>query len=192
MKSLIFTLPEALALLGVAQCVYIVAYMGLRAGRLSRAGLPMAYFAVLALAFALDFGQQHLQDMWPYYTDLQWLAWFAGPPLSVLLIVQIARIHEVPHWSCYWTLLLIPAAYIAARSLADAQEMPQFLNIVGLIAGAISLLTIWQTRGIFAAIQAEKGGKTRYWLIIALIFMNVFFLGLALSDLSFDIPAATV
>lgn len=192
MDSLIFTLPEALALLGVAQCVYIVAYMGLRAGRLSRAGLPMAYFAVLALAFALDFGQQHVQSLWRYYQDLQWVAWFVGPPLSVLLIIQIARIHEVPRWSRYWVLALIPLAYGAARLMDDGKDLEQFLAIGGLIAGGISLLTIWLTRDIFTPVQAEKGGKARYWLILSLIFMNLFFLSLALVDLSLDISPTTI
>jgi AraC-like DNA-binding protein len=192
MDSLSFTLPQALALLGVAQCAYIVTYMALRAGRLSRAGVPIAYFCVLGLAFALDFGHKSWSGFLSFYEDLQWLTWYAGPPLSVLLIIQIAQIHTVPNWRRYWIMALVPLAYAGAQIFSDSKQFADFLVITGLLAGGISLLTLWLNRDILKPVALEKNGGTRFWLIMALITMNILFLGLALASVIIELDAGGV
>ncbi len=188
MDQLRFTIPEIFSLIGVAQCIYVLVYMGFRAGRISRAGLPILYFLVLGLAFLFDFASGYIGDIWEYYGHAQWFAWFYGPPLSVLLVVQIAQITRVPSLYHYWVILLIPAAYFASLNLAQSHDETQdWLIVSGLVAGAISLLAIWGNRGLFVPILTQKTGKERYWLIIALTFMNIFFLGGMLMVLNQDI-----
>lgn len=180
-----FTIPEILSLIGVTQCVYLLVYMALRAGRLSHAGLPIAYFFILAIAFLADFGSRYIGREIPHYNYIQWWAWFMGPPLSVLLVVQIAQITRTPHLKQYWVLALTPLAFFTALAVAPKDDIRSYLTVFGMIAGCISLLAIWGQRGLFASITIEKGGKPRYWLILALVFTNIFFLMTMLASLSF-------
>lgn len=181
-----FTIPEILSLIGVAQCVYLLVYMIMRAGRLSRAGLPIAYFAVLALAFFFDFAAGSVSDFFPSYFYLQWAAWFLGPPLSVLLVMQIAQISQTPRLRDYRVLLLVPAAFLIAAAAASldkscpvlrpCEDMQKWLVVTGLLAGGISLLSIWTRRDLLSAPADRKTGKDRYWLVLSIIFANSAFL----------------
>ena len=186
MDQLRFSIPELLSLIGVTQCVYLLVYISFRAGRISRAGLPLLYFFVLGLAFLADFGASHIGTVLPHYDYIRWFAWFYGPPLSVLLVIQIAQITKVPDLRHYWVVLLPPTAFALSRFFAHGQgEIHEWLTISGLVAGAISLLAIWvQSRRLLDSIQGEKGGKERYWLVLTLIVTNVLFLATALSSLS--------
>lgn len=183
MEKLTFTVPEILSLIGVTQCVYLLVYMVLRAGRLSRAGLPIVYFFVLGLAFLADFTSGHLGSLSDDYFYIPWTAWFMGPPLSVLLIIQIAKIEETPALRHYCILLLVPVALAAAALFSPRGEVHIWLRLFGVLSGGASLLAIWGQRELFAVIAAEKTGKARYWLILSLIFTNIFFLGAMLFTL---------
>lgn len=187
MEQLQFTIPEILSLIGVTQCVYFLVYMVMRAGRLSRAGLPILYFFVLALAFLLDAAERFLGTSIDNYFYLQWATWFLGPPLSVLLVIQVAQISRTPELKHFWVLALIPAAFLITRLMVPSEgapEMQSALIIFGIIAGCISLLAIWLQRDVFAAITSEKTGKARYWLILALVFTNIFMLGVMMLSLN--------
>ncbi len=188
MEQIQFTIPEILSLIGVTQCVYLLVYMLLRAGRLSSTGVPVAYFFVMCLAFLSDFASRYLSPLVPYYDYIPWFLWFSGPPLSVLLIIQVGNLAQPPPLKHYWVLALVPLAFavswlVAGRHCASGHatcaEMNSWMGVTGIIAGSISLLAIWGWRmhGIFETVAAEKGGKPRYWLMLALVFLNVFFLG---------------
>lgn len=202
MEHLQFTIPEILSLIGVTQCVYFLVYMIMRAGRLSRAGLPILYFFVLALAFLSDAAERALGGSIDHYFYLQWAAWFLGPPLSVLLVIQVAQINRTPDLKHFWVLALVPAAFLAARMVVPAEagcgsgepcaELQAALVVFGMIAGCLSLLAIWLQRDVFAAITSEKTGKARYWLILALVFTNIFLLGVMLFGLSLPAYAENV
>lgn len=201
MEQIQFTIPEILSLIGVTQCVYFLVYMIMRAGRLSRAGLPILYFFVLAIAFLSDAAERFLGSSIDYYFYLQWAAWFLGPPLSVLLVIQVAQIGRTPELKHFWVLALIPAAFLAARLAVPSEgcsgaepcpELQAALIVSGIIAGSISLLAIWGQREVFAAITSEKTGKARYWLILALVFTNIFFLGVMLFGLGLPAQAENV
>lgn len=182
MTQLTFNIPEILSLIGIIQCVYVLVYMLLRVKQLSRIGLPVVYFFALATAFFSDFGYAHLHDVFAHYDVFQWAAWFFLPPLSVLLIVQISKINQLPALHYYAVLLFVPAAYFASSAVAKDLDMLRSLLIIsGLIAGGVSLLLIWGVRDLFQSIKSLKKGHERYWLIIALIMMNICFLLVALS-----------
>jgi hypothetical protein len=182
MEQLSFSIPEILSLIGLTQCVYVLVYMLFRAGDRRRALLPFAYFLVLGVAFLLDFAARFIGDMTVYYPILQWFFWFFGPPLSVLLMIQIARIQKAPDMSNFWVIFLTPFAYGAAVSLSlrdDSCIFPSgcavlydWLVITGLMAGAVSMLAMWGQRGLLEELGREKSGQERYWLILMLVFMK--------------------
>lgn len=201
MDHLRFSVLEILSLIGVAQCVYIIVYMAFRSGRISRGGLALAYFSVLALAFFLDFTQLYIGEFKNLFY-LQWGAWFLGPPLSVLLIIQIAQISKVPDLKYYAVLLLLPLAFAASMlagqgdRLCDGYnacaERQSWLVVLGILAGGISLLTIWFNRELLSKIPTQRTGKERYWLILTLTITNVAFLVTMLASLNPDINHETI
>jgi AraC-like DNA-binding protein len=195
MDHLRFTLPEMLSLVGVAQCVYILVYVVLRADRISSTAVPLLYFFVLATAFLLDFASGHIGALIPHYEILQWAAWFYGPPLSVLLIVQVAQVTRPPAFKYYGLLLLVPLSYIGTRAFShNTEPLSDLLIVAGLIAGAVSLLAIWAHKDLLTALRAQRGARERYWLVLSLVFMNVFFLGVMLAGLgsSFSAPESVL
>lgn len=188
MDQLRFTIPEILSLIGVAQCIYVLVYISLRSGRITRAGLPFVYFSVLGVAFLSDFASNYIGQFFDSYNLLQNLLWFSGPPLSVLLIIQIAQITKTPDLKHYWIVFLIPLAVIVAKFMAgNSGNITDWFVVTGLMAGAVSLLAIWANKDLFGSILAQKTGKERYWLILALIFVNVFFLCLMILSLNKNI-----
>ncbi|MCB1681010.1 MAG: helix-turn-helix transcriptional regulator [Rhodospirillales bacterium] len=186
MEQLRFTIPEMLSLVGVFQCVYILVYVLFRAGNASRVILPLLYFFTLGVGFFLDFASSYIGEITPYYDLIRWAAWFFGPPLSVLVIIQIAQITKLPSLADCAVLLFIPVALLFSWGMAvQAKECEiiancpvfwEWLDVTGLIAGTASLLMIWVHRGLFSELQKQKAGKERYWLILALIIVNIFFL----------------
>lgn len=195
MNNIQFTFPEIIALIGLAQCIYILVYFSFRVGQLTRAALPALYFLVLGIALGMDASYSHLADGFDYYKIYQSFFWFLGPPLSYLLIIQIARITRVPEIRHYWVVALLPAAFAIAMtiakglnvcpSLSNCAELSDLLIVAGLVVGAISLLAIWFRRGFLDYVsQQAVMGKERYWLIIALIIVNSVFLGVMLLSLA--------
>jgi AraC-like DNA-binding protein len=159
--------------------------MFLRAGVLSRAIVPIIYFSVLAIAFFSDFIHQHFTHDFRYIFYLQWFAWGYGAPLSVLLILQIAQISKMPDLKQYWVLGLPIIAFLAAKYVHQGSVMSieMLLTVTGLIASGVSLLAIWTNRGVFQSTLEQKAGRERYWLILALIVMNIGFLAIMLASL---------
>lgn len=194
MEQLRFSLPEILSLFGVAQCVYVLVYMLFRSGDSKRAVIPFVYFLILGTAFFLDFAARSIGGSTVYYGIIQWFFWFMGPPLSVLLIIQIAQIDRTPGTGHYGVLFLTPLAYVGAifMSLSDVScifpnyciVLHDWLIVTGLIAGIASMVSIWTKRELLANMYKEKAGQDRYWLILTLVFVNLFFLAVMLFSLT--------
>ncbi len=156
--------------------------MLLRSGRVSRGLLPATFFIILSFAFLLSAAQSNWEDFIPLYDALHWLLWVSLAPMSTLLIVQISRVTEIPQLRYFNLLLLVPiACYFAAlyaRSFGDCSRLsncnalPEWLDVLGLIIGTISLLTIWVKRSVIGSVIERKNGRERYWLMMALIAMS--------------------
>ncbi|MEZ5919105.1 MAG: AraC family transcriptional regulator [Alphaproteobacteria bacterium] len=191
-----FSIPEILSIIGLVQCVYLVVHMLFQSGAggsLGRAALPVLYFFTLGLAFFSDFSESVLSALTPYAYYLQWGAWFAGPPLSVLLVIQIAQGNKVPSFKDYWVLLLLPLSFMLSMLAVDVskscegfepcEDIRALLDVTGLMAGAISLLVIFSKKGLFSLTLKQKNGKERYWLIFSLIAVNLLFLAAMMARL---------
>ncbi len=186
-----FTVPEVLSLIGVFQCVYLLVHIAFKAkaGSIVRMVLPFVYFFVLGCAFFIDMARRFISDFSSYYDVFSWVAWTSIAPLSVLLIIQMSRIRSLPTFRSWLILLVVPIAFGIAYganfyslgACAGNEVCPDlygWLNVTGVIAGAASLLMIWVRRNLFSDILGQKAGKERYWLILALIIVNVAFLAL--------------
>jgi AraC-like DNA-binding protein len=193
MDQLRFTIPQILSLAGLTQCTYLLVYMLFRSGDWKRAALPFLYFFVLGLAFFLDFAAGFVGGGNGFYAIAQWAAWFSGPPLSVLLIIQVTQLSRLPSLRLFSILSLIPAAAIAGLVLAHQDGgchihycpvLTDWLVVTGLAAGLISFLALWTKRDMLRGLQREKAGRERYWLALMLIFVNLFFLTVMLLSLT--------
>ena len=195
MEQLKFSIPEILSLIGIAQCLYVIVYMLFRSGRISRGSLALLYFLVLGLAFLSDFMHNTLPEISENHFYAQWFFWFLGPPLSVLLIIQITQINQAPAFRHYWVLGLLPAAYLISMLVVNktgecaiysppCEDLRDWLTLTGLFAGSISLLTIRLKQSVFPKITAQRVGRDRYWLILALILANIGFLFVMLASLN--------
>lgn len=191
-----FTIPEICSLIGLAQCLYVLVYMLFRSGDPNRAAIPFLYFLVLALAFSLDFAERYIGGFTDIYFILQWAFWFFGPPLSVLLLIQVAQINQLPSLGNFWVLLLIPGAFgvsyiLGGSSLACSSEsvihcetFRDWLALTGLLAGAVSMFAIWSLRYILHDLYTQKEGRSRYWLVLTLVFVNLMFFAVMFLEMT--------
>ena len=194
MNQISFSLPEILALIGMIQCTYLIVHVGLRSGQIVRAGLPLLYFFVLGLAFTAGLLESRWQINGDMFFYVQWLLWFAGPPLSVLLVIQLADMSKPPPLRDSWVLLLLPLSFMLSLLASEAaigctrdepcEALRELLNVTGLMAGTISLLVIFSKKDLLKNLPRQKYGKERYWLIFALIVLNIFFLSSMLLTLT--------
>ncbi|NQZ13657.1 MAG: AraC family transcriptional regulator [Alphaproteobacteria bacterium] len=181
-----FSLVEILSLLGVAQCLYILVYLLFRSGRISRGTIPILFFTFLGTAFSLDLAETSWAPLVDSYKHLQWFFWFSCAPLSVLLVLQVAQITRTPHWEYFLLMLFIPLGYLAAflfvgdteecNVIFKCQQMDDALLVLGVIIGAISLLTIWFKKDILETLLTQKKGRERFWLSMSIIVLNVSFI----------------
>ena len=186
MNAIQFSLPEILALIGVIQCTYLVVHVVFRGRKIARAGLPLLYFLVLGLAFTSDLVQSRFDITHDLYFYMQWALWFAGPPLSVLLVIHLSDMNKSPPLRDYWVLLLLPLSFMLSFLAADTaigcdrfepcEELRDLLTVTGLMAGTISLLVIFSKKDLLKNVSKQKFGKERYWLIFFLIILNTCFL----------------
>lgn len=187
-------LPQILLLLGLAQCMYILLYLWFRSGSIKSAFVPSLYFATLGGAFLFDFTSDYAGMPVAGYDMARWTLWFFGPPLSVLLVIQISRVDRVPQLRDFWVVLVVPVAFILALIVSSQDPecslptycpvLPDWLIVAGLLAGLSSMFALWLGREMVDSLGARKDAKDRYWLIIALIVLNLVFLGSMLLSLT--------
>lgn len=196
-----FTLIEWLAITGFAQCMLILVYMLFRVGpgQFSQAFLPIVYFSVLALAFALQLSLR-LEDIKEPLEFALWLAWAMGPPLSYLLIIQVAELTRLPPARDFWALVLIPFAVLGAGGLIRAgnvcdksgalvcEAAMDWYYVLGAVAGAIGMFAIVAHKDLLGRMVKTRGGKERFWLVIVLIVSNVAVLAIHLLRTTPAIP----
>lgn len=176
-----FTFVEILSLLGLFQSLYLFVYMFFRSGSFRNMIIPALYFICLSCAFLLDAAGRRWSTDFAYYLDAQWFFWFSGIPIGTLLVFQLARVTEPVEPRYFWLLLAIPVSFVPGFLLHE----PSILYISGLVIGALSLLAIWLRRDLLDGLyKSPKFGEERFWLILALITLNVAFLGATLAYVS--------
>lgn len=183
------TLLQALQLVALAPCLFVVAYLLLTVRDYRQVIVPTLYFLSLACAFTLP-----LLDLWPQLNvELALGRMVRGgliftqsllPALSFLLIMQFAR-GRIPALA-YWGVLALPA--IGGSGLVYASLLSDELCIapVGCVGSQVleGLYSTFSNAFIFLLLvyefsRAQRDGamkkthQSRYWLIILLISLNV-------------------
>ena len=204
MDTVQFSIPEIFSFIGVVQCIYILVYMAFRADKLKNAGIPFLYFIVLGAAFFLDFAQRFLEGGSDYYALYGLMLWFAGPPLSVLVVMQIAQKNQGGigwHYAVLtFPFLALFGAYALAHltagcadtGIAFCADFRLWLILTNMIAGGTSLLFLWVKKDTFRQARREKFGQERYWLILTILINNIFFLMLMLAHFNPDLPEEAI
>lgn len=185
----VLTVTQALQLVGLAPCLFVVVFLAGLSFRNAEAIVPTGYFAALACGFAVPLAALYPDAPgWAMATLL-----FGQSLLSafVFLLVMQFMLGGVPGWP-YWLVLLVPAvgggllvntALFADSDCAHAHaclaagQVEMLYNIIS--SGFVFLLLVFcsSRAGDMAADDAHRGHK--YWLIVTLILLNV--LGLAVD-----------
>lgn len=182
--DLIFTLEQALDLIGLLQCLFIVGMIVLKAADRREAAPTLVFFAVLGLGFGLPLLVAAVDSrLAAWYVAASWLAQACIPPLSYLLILQLAtgRLPAMWLFAVFALAVLGPPAALALIVGAGSPEVFPLLRVFGVAAGTVILLLLWWHRGLLTPIREQPGGRDRYWVALTLIAFIAVNLGVDLS-----------
>ena len=142
-----FSFAQALDLIGMLQCVFILSIIYLNAVDLRQAAPSIAFFAVLGLSFGLPAAGSSQPLAWQAASI--WVAQTWIPTVSYFLVLQVAmgRLPEPRHLIVFVLPLIGPIAMVAATlssescgaKLICAESVP-LLRVFGVIPGAVVLL----------------------------------------------------
>lgn len=193
------TLIQALQLVGLVPCLFLILFLSSLAGRNREAIIPACYFAALACSFALP-----LVEVFFPYTKLRWLSGglhFGESTLvafSFLLILQflMGRVPPLP----YWLVLAIPvigggtlsyAAMVQTHdvclrdaSCPDISTIKALYNLFG--SSMVFLLLIYYSSRL-ASVPNEEHKKHKYWLVVSLIMLHLLVLAVDLARMSGEV-----
>jgi AraC-like DNA-binding protein len=198
----VLTLPQALQLVGLVPCVFVACFLLSLLSRDAQTVIPLGYFLALACAFALPLVDIFLpQQSIPLLKGGLLLGESTLVAFGFLLIYQFltGEIPPIP----YWLVLAIPL--IGGGSLTYASSIePGELCFSGHICPSVSSLkTLYEVLAsslvflllvtAFSRMQASPVGdaarRHKYWLIIALIMLNLLLLVTELAQLAGQITA---
>lgn len=187
-----FTLTQVVALAGLLQCLAIVAYVAVRSLSLRRAALVLLFFLVLGtglLGRSLPSGF----DGGLALPVLIWVADVLIPPLSVLLIGQVALERRPVGWEVALPLLPL-LAFLAVLLLGSTtgvcgaeqpwlcDESLGLLRLAAVVLGAACLLLLWLRRSWLRGLMLQANGRERYVLAVTLAAVNLLVLAVDLAD----------
>jgi AraC-like DNA-binding protein len=198
----VFTLTQALQLVGLVPCLFLIFFLATLASRNSQAVVPILYFIALACGFVLP-----LISLYPPVAEnplIKGALLFGESMLvgfSFLLILQFLMGRIPPMF--YWLVLAIPLFGSGVLIFADMMQLEH--NCLGKqacydTASAKTLYSIFSSALIFLLLiyysalstglnQDDVNRKHKYWLVIALILLNLFVLAIDLARLSEHITA---
>ena len=180
-----FTFTQALDLIGMLQCVFILTIVYLNAVDLRLAAPTIIFFTVLGLSFGLPATVNANEFAWEAASI--WVAQTWIPTVSYFLILQVAsgRLPEPRHLIVLLLPLIGPIAMVAATlssescgaQLICADSVP-LLRVFGVVPGGVIILLLWAHRGLLTQLREARDSRNRYWVVIALIVFNIMNLGL--------------
>lgn len=179
-----FSLIEWLSISGFVQNLVMLVYIVFRARSFKQAAISLSYFFFLTAAFALQFALR-LDDFTNPIRQMLWFSRSMGPPLCYLMVLQVARLAEMPEKKNFLILLLVPAAYVLAAfgrrwldvcAGASGAICDRFFDMLywgGSMGGVICMAAFFLHPHLFGAMRKLKGGRERYWLVMTLIAANL-------------------
>jgi AraC-like DNA-binding protein len=195
----VLTLTQALQLVGLVPCVFIILFLASRAHRDRQVWIPIGYFVALAFSFSLPLlsifypspphvlvaGMLFAESTWGAFTFLMLLQFMSGrvPPLPYWLVLAIPLVGSASmlHTS------LIPAS-ACSMECVDSQSMHTLYNVLS--SSLIFLLLVYYSARFpgLAAIDRDRAHK--YALIVSLIVLHLFVLAIDLAHLAGHVTAA--
>ncbi|MCZ6604219.1 MAG: AraC family transcriptional regulator [Alphaproteobacteria bacterium] len=180
-----FSFSQALDLIGMLQCVFILSIIYLNAVDLRQAAPSIAFFAVLGLSFGLPAAGGSQSFAWQ--AAAIWVAQAWIPTVSYFLVLQVAmgRLPETRHLIVFVLPMIGPIAVVAATLSGEscgaqficAESVP-LLRVFGVVPGAVVMLLLWAHRGLFVQLREARDSTNRYWAVIAFVAFNVMNLGI--------------
>lgn len=166
---------ELAAFLGVAHTVYVLVHIFFRSNNFSRAIFPVLFYLILGGAFLLVLLTRQWSLDLVLYQPITLLFWTLCAPVSSFLALQISTINKPPPIKYGPTLIFIPIlfAFIAVFSIEKANYDLNILYVFSILIGSISLLAVWFKRDLMDQLHKRKNGRERFWLIMALITLNI-------------------
>jgi len=179
-----FTLVEWLSITGLAQCVLILVYMFFRVRSWAQATVPIVYFLILGLGFWAQLALNRV-EIFEALQLLLWFSWSMSIPISYLLILQVSKYVKVPSLRHFWGVVMVFGAFYMAIFIREqtnictapgyCEAFFEWLYLLSAIVGSAVMLSLWMHKNLFNSLWQikTKNGRDRYWLIIALVALNV-------------------
>lgn len=197
MSEILLTVTQALQMVGLAPCIFVIAFLLCA----SRPGpdhvVPILYFVGLGFAFLLPLLGVFIElTEWPVVQAVLLVVESMIPALSFLLIIQFV-VGRIPPF-LYWFILLLPLVggtsfiYLSLQAqevcidqnrCVMTEDLRTLYNVFA--SALIFLLLIFgftRSQHTIAVDDVERMHK--YWLIIALIALNQLILAIDLFRLS--------
>lgn len=184
MNERYFSILDALQLVGVFPCLFIIGFLCIASRRHRRIILPVSYFLVLGVGLCLPLVPIFFPHVAvEFYAGMQWVRSLL-PALAFLLIMQLMRAH-VPE-PRYWLILIALMAMngfsyglvgkegycLASEQCYPAEAMQSVISIVS--TGVIFLILMPIVMRRYRMDETNKVNRAqKYWLILALILLHL-------------------
>jgi AraC-like DNA-binding protein len=191
---MVLTLTQALQLVGLAPCLFVILFLCVLSTRNRQAIIPIFYFIALVCSFALP-----LLDLYPaaarnhFVEGGMLLAESTLTAFSFLLICQFmsGRVPSLPYWLVlaipflggssliYASLLQEPDTCLIDQSCWDISTIKTLYHVFS--SSFIFLLLLYYASRAGGLHSEDITKKHKYWLIIALILLHLMVLAIELA-----------
>jgi len=196
MFEVFFTLSQAFQMMTLAPCLLVIIYLLLTTPNKRMVAVPVAYFISLGCSLLMPLLTGILSHNSALLEALK-LGESFGTALSYLFIIQLITGSIA---SSYYLILAVPAiggsGFIIASQISDEMCisgacLPSSYGIVyyNMFSSSLifMLLIFFISRSFSSLPDTDKRKKHKYWLIIALVGMNLILLLLNLAKISFSL-----
>jgi AraC-like DNA-binding protein len=190
MTDAVFSLTQVLEFIGLIQCIFVIALTLLRTDDYRFAALPLSLFGAFAIAFLLRvLVSIDLLDNSGFIQGIYLFVDTLVPALSYLLVLELVR-RNVPD-SCHWLILGLPVLAVPVINVAVQAESVclgadaslcvdpfSFFALYRAVTGmAILLLLVLLINRDLSGLKEQEMGREKYWIVIAVIGLNVALIG---------------
>lgn len=197
MSEMLITITQALQLVALAPTIFVVAFLMVITRADGRNVVPVLYFLSLGAGFVYN-----LLPIWYGDEGGVWLkgglllAAYSLPALSFLLVMQFLQAKMPP--PMYWLILLVPllggspfiyTTLIASDVCLDnrlclvTEDLRQLYYVVSSSVIFLFLTVLFFRKHSALAIN-EADYVHRYWMVVAILLLNLLVIGLNLAELS--------
>lgn len=192
MTDTLFNILQALQLVALGPCLFIIFFLLITAKDFSKPLVPVLFFISLSCCFILPLTSLLKIDQKGYFYTILLFGETLTPALSFLLIIQFLT-SRIPGWK-YWLVLALPliggssfiygAVYLDEVCFDKNCVSPDTLKALYFVISSAVLFLLLVMHFALKGIDIPRDDphrRHRYWLVLALIGLN---LALLASDLA--------